>query len=161
MSTLLAKTVPVARPSFGEAEERAVVEVLRSGWVSQGPRVAEFERQFAQYVGAPEAIAVSSCTTALHLALVAAGIRLGDEVLCPSLSFIATANAIVYARAKPVFVDIDPITFNIDPKLVESAITPQTRALLVVHQIGLPCALREISEIASRHGLTVVEDAAC
>ncbi len=108
-----------------------------------------------------EAIAVSSCTTALHLALVAAGVRPGDEVLCPSLSFIATANAIVYAGAKPVFVDIEPFTFNIDPSRIESSITPRTKAILVVHQIGLPCALREISEIASRHGLIVVEDAAC
>jgi perosamine synthetase len=161
MTSVLTKTVPVARPSFGAAEERAVVDVLRSGWVSQGPRVAEFERQFAKYVGAREAIAVSSCTTALHLALVAAGVRPGDEVLCPSLSFVATANAIVYAGAKPVFVDIEPFTFNIDPSRVESSITPRTRAILVVHQIGLPCALREISEIASRHGLVVVEDAAC
>jgi dTDP-4-amino-4,6-dideoxygalactose transaminase len=161
MSATVSQTVPVARPSFGADEERAVVEVLRSGWVSQGPRVAEFERRFAQYVGAPEAIAVSSCTTALHLALVAAGIRPGDEVLCPSLSFIATANAIVYAGGKPVFVDIDPFTFNLDPDRVERSITPRTRAVLVVHQIGLPCALREISEVAARRGLVVIEDAAC
>jgi dTDP-4-amino-4,6-dideoxygalactose transaminase len=161
MSTVLTKTVPVARPSFGAAEERAVVDVLRSGWVSQGPRVAEFEQRFARYVGAREAVAVSSCTTALHLALIAAGVSPGDEVLCPSLSFVATANAIVYAGARPVFVDIDPVTFNIDPGQVEGAITGQTKAILVVHQIGLPCALREISEIASRHGLIVVEDAAC
>ena len=161
MSSVLAKTVPVARPSFGVGEERAVVEVLRSGWVSQGPCVAEFERRFAEYVGAREAIAVSSCTTALHLALVAAGVRPGEEVLCPSLSFIATANAIVYAGATPIFVDIEPFTFNIDPKRIESSITPRTKAILVVHQIGLPCALQEISEIASRHGLIVIEDAAC
>jgi perosamine synthetase len=161
MSVVVSKTVPVARPSFGAREERAVVEALRSGWVGQGPRVAEFERHFAQYLGAPEAVAVSSCTTALHLALVAAGIRPGDEVLCPSLSFIATANAIVYAGAKPVFVDIDPLTFNLDPDRIESAITGYTKAILAVHQIGLPCALNEISEIAARHGLIVIEDAAC
>ena len=161
MSTVLTKTVPVARPSFGAAEERAVVEVLRSGWVSQGPRVAEFERRFAEYVGAREAVAVSSCTTALHLALVAAGVRPGDEVLCPSLSFVATANAIVYAGTKPVFVDIDPFTFNLDPNRIESSITPRTKAILAVHQIGLPCALREISEVAVRRGLILVEDAAC
>jgi len=161
MSSVLAKTVPVARPSFGAAEERAVVDVLRSGWVSQGPRVAEFERRFAEYVGAQEAVAVSSCTTALHLALIAAGVRPGDDVLCPSLSFIATANAIVYAGANPVFVDIDQYSFNIDPSRIESSITQRTKAILVVHQIGLPCALREISEVASRHGLIVVEDAAC
>ena len=161
MTVVASKTVPVARPSFGAREERAVVEALRSGWVSQGPRVAEFERRFAQYVGAPEAVAVSSCTTALHLALVAAGIRPGDEVLCPSLSFIATANAIVYAGAKPVFVDIDPLTFNLDPGRIESAVTGRTKAILVVHQIGLPCALSEISEIAARRSLVVIEDAAC
>jgi perosamine synthetase len=161
MSVVASKTVPVARPSFGAREERAVVEALRSGWVSQGPRVAEFERRFAQYVGAAEAVAVSSCTTALHLALVAAGIRPGEEVLCPSLSFIATANAIVYAGAKPVFVDIDPFTFNLDPDRIESVITNRTKAILVVHQIGLPCALAEISEIGARHGLVIIEDAAC
>jgi perosamine synthetase len=155
------KTIPIARPSFGVKEEQAVLEVLRSGWVSQGPRVAEFERRFAEYVGAPHAVAVSSCTTALHLALLAAGVKPGDEVLCPSLSFIATANAIVYAGATPVFVDIDKSTYNIDPNCIESAITPRTKAILVVHQIGLPAPLADISEIACRHGLQVVEDAAC
>src|SRR5215472_16864985 len=98
-----AKTLPVAKPFFGREEEDAVLNVLRSGWVSQGPCVAEFERKFAEYVGAPYAVAVSSCTTALHLALLTAGVRPGDEVLCPSLSFIATANAIVYVGARPVF----------------------------------------------------------
>ena len=153
--------VPIARPSFGKPEEEAVIEVLRSGWVSQGPRVAEFERQFAEYVGAAHAVAVSSCTTALHLALVAAGVKPGDEVICPSLSFIATANAIVYAGASPVFVDIDRSTYNLDPSRVEEAITPQTRAILLVHQIGLPCPIDEIQAIASRRGLVLVEDAAC
>jgi perosamine synthetase len=161
MSSVLSRTVPVARPSFGPAEERAVLEVLRSGWVSQGRRVVEFERRFAEYVGAREAVAVSSCTTALHLALLVAGVKPGDEVLCPSLSFVATANAIVYAGAKPVFVDIDPFTYNIDPSRVEDSITPRTTAILVVHQIGLPCALGEICKIASHHDLLVIEDAAC
>ena len=160
-TTIQSKTIPIARPSFGVEEEQAVLDVLRSGWVSQGPRVAEFERKFAEYVGAPHAVAVSSCTTALHLALLAAGVKPGDEVLCPSLSFIATANAIVYAGAIPVFVDIDKATYNIDPNCIENAITPRTKAILVVHQIGLPAALAEISEIALRHGLQVVEDAAC
>jgi dTDP-4-amino-4,6-dideoxygalactose transaminase len=155
------KTIPVSRPSFGEAEEKAVIEVLRSGWVTQGPRVAEFESKFAEYVGAPHAVAVSSCTTALHLALVAAGIKAGDEVLCPSLSFIATANAIVHAGAVPAFVDVDESTYNMDPNCIEDAITPRTRAILVVHQIGLPAALEEINEIANRRGLLVIEDAAC
>jgi perosamine synthetase len=162
MSTAtLTKNIPVARPFIGREEEAAVLEVLRSGWVSQGPRVAEFERQFAQYVGAAHAIAVSSCTTGLHLALVAAGVKAGDEVLCPSLSFIATANAIRYAGATPIFVDVDPATYNLDPACIEAAITPRTKAILIVHQIGLPAAIAEISEIASRYGVAVIEDAAC
>lgn len=161
MNGISSKTIPVSRPAFGESEEAAVIEVLRSGWVTQGPRVAEFESKFAEYVGAPHAVAVSSCTTALHLALVAAGIKSGDEVLCPSLSFIATANAIVHAGAVPVFVDIDEATFNMDPNCIERAITPRTQAILVVHQIGLPAPLDEICDIANRHGLTVIEDAAC
>ncbi len=162
MSTVAAsKHIPVARPSFGEEEERALIAALRSGWVSQGPHVAEFERKFAEYVGAPHAVAVSSCTTALHLALLTAGVNSGDEVLCPSLSFIATANAIVYAGARPVFVDIEESTYNMAPAAMEDAITPRTRAVLVVHQIGLPAALDEIAEIATRRGLVVVEDAAC
>jgi dTDP-4-amino-4,6-dideoxygalactose transaminase len=157
----LTRIVPVARPSFGEAEEKAVLEALRSGWVSQGPKVGEFEKRFAAYVGAEHAVAVSSCTTALHLAMIAGGVKAGDEVLCPSLSFIATANCIVYAGATPVFVDIDETTFNIDPKKIEAAITPKTKAILAVHQIGLPAALVEIAEIAKRHNLLLIEDAAC
>lgn len=153
--------IPVARPYVGAEEEDAVVQVLRSGWLSQGQRVAEFEREFALYVGARHAVAVSSCTTALHLGFIAAGIGPGDEVLCPSLSFIATANSIRYVGATPIFVDIDPVTFNLDPARVEEAITPRTRAILLVHQIGLPAALAEISDIASRHNLLVLEDAAC
>jgi dTDP-4-amino-4,6-dideoxygalactose transaminase len=155
------RLIPVARPFLGADEEKAVVEVLRSGWISQGPRVAEFERRFAEYVSSPYAVAVSSCTTALHLALVAVGVRAGDEVLCPSLSFIASANAIIHAGANPVFVDIDKSTYNIDPQRIEMAITPRTKAILVVHQIGLPAALSEIGAIAQRYGLVVVEDAAC
>ena len=138
-----------------------MLAALRSGWVSQGPRVAEFESAFAEYVGARCAVAVSSCTTALHLALLAVGIEPGDEVLCPSLSFIATANAIMHAGALPVFVDVDGATYNIDPNCIERAITPRTRAILLVHQVGLPAALDEICEIARRHRLMVIEDAAC
>jgi perosamine synthetase len=160
-TTTPTRTIPVARPFIGLEEERAVLEVLRSGWISQGPRVAEFEKRFAEYVGAAHAVAVSSCTTALHLALLAAGVKPGDEVLCPSLSFIATANSIRYAGALPVFVDIDPATYNMDPQCIERAITPRTRAILVVHQVGLPSPVAEICEIASRNGLVVLEDAAC
>ena len=160
-TALQARKIPVARPSVGEDEEKALVAALRSGWVSQGPRVAEFESRFAEYVGAECAVAVSSCTTALHLALIAAGVKPGDEVLCPSLSFIATANAIVHAGASPAFVDVDCSTYNIDPFCVERAITPRTKAILLVHQVGLPAALTEILDIASRRGLRVIEDAAC
>jgi len=160
-TSVQSRTLPVARPSLGWREEMAVLEVLRSGWVSQGPRVAEFERAFAEYVGAAHAVAVSSCTTALHLALLVAGIEPGDEVLCPSLSFIATANAIVHAGGTPVFVDIDRNTYNLDASRIEDAITPRTKAILAVHQMGLPCALDEIRDIAIRRGLLVIEDAAC
>jgi perosamine synthetase len=155
------RVIPVARPFLGADEEKAVVDVLRSGWISQGPRVAEFEQRFAEYVGSPYAVAVSSCTTALHLALLAVGVKEGDEVLCPSLSFIATANAIIHTGATPVFVDIDESTYNIAPRRIEMSITPRTKAILVVHQIGLPAALSEIGVIAQRHGLVVLEDAAC
>jgi dTDP-4-amino-4,6-dideoxygalactose transaminase len=162
MSTVLStRNIPVAKPFLGAEEEAEVLRALRSGWVSQGPRVAEFEKQFAAYVGAAEAVAVSSCTTALHLALVSLGIGPGDEVICPSLSFIATANSIVHAGAKPVFADIDLQTFNIDPSRIGEAITPRTKAILVVHQIGLPVALEEIAEIAERNGVVLLEDAAC
>jgi perosamine synthetase len=155
------KQIPVAKPYVGREEEQAVAEVLRSGWLSQGPRVAEFEKAFSAYVGAPHSIAVSSCTTALHLAVLALGIGSGEEVICPSFSFIATANSIVHAGATPVFVDIDPNSYNLDPGKLEQAITPRTRAIMVVHQVGLPAALDEILAIAEKHGLAVIEDAAC
>jgi dTDP-4-amino-4,6-dideoxygalactose transaminase len=155
------RKIPVARPFFGAEEERAIVAALRSSWVSQGPRVAEFEQAFARYVGASQAIAVSSCTTALHLALIAAGVKQGDEVICPSLSFIATANCIRYAGAMPVFADIDPVSYNMDPNRVEDAITPRTTAILAVHQAGLPSPMKELAEIARRKGLVLLEDAAC
>ena len=161
MSTTRSATLPVARPSLGQAEEVAVLEVLRSGWVSQGPRVAAFEAAFAEYVGAAHAIAVSSCTTALHLAMLVADIKPGDEVLCPSLSYIATANGIVHAGGTPVFVDVDRSTYNLDPSRLEEAITPRTKAILAVHQVGLSSALEEICDIANRRGLLVIEDAAC
>jgi perosamine synthetase len=153
--------IPVARPVTGEEEAEAVRRPLLSGWVTQGPEVAAFEREFAAYVGAPHAVAVSNCTTALHLALRAVGVRDGDEVISVSHSFIATANAVRYLGAVPVFVDIDPDTFNMLPELIEAAITPRTRAVLCVHQVGMPCDLPAIVAIARRHALPVVEDAAC
>ena len=154
-------SIPVARPSIGEGEELAVLEVLRSGWITQGPRVAEFERAFSAYIGCRHAIAVSSCTTALQLALLAQGVGPGDEVICPSLSFIATANSIASTGATPIFADIDPETYNIDPQQVEGLITERTRAILVVHQIGLAADMNTLSAIAQRHDLPIVEDAAC
>ncbi|GGA60052.1 aminotransferase DegT [Edaphobacter acidisoli] len=154
-------TIPVARPFVGAEEEQAVIEVLRSGWVTQGPRVAEFEQKFSSYVGCKHAVGVSSCTTALHLALIALNIGAGDEVICPSLSFIATANSIAYVGATPVFGDIDLATYNLDPHCIEALITPRTKALLVVHQIGLPAEMNALAQIAQKHHLAIIEDAAC
>jgi dTDP-4-amino-4,6-dideoxygalactose transaminase len=158
---VVAIMVPVARPWMGEPEAAAARRAILSGWVTQGPEVAAFEREFADAVGAPHACAVSSCTTALHLALVAAGVASGDEVVTVSHSFIATANAIRYCGATPVFVDVDLATFNIDPALVEAAIGPRTRAILAVHQLGMPCDLRALTAIAAHYRLPLVEDAAC
>ncbi|MFZ1545786.1 MAG: aminotransferase class I/II-fold pyridoxal phosphate-dependent enzyme [Candidatus Nitrotoga sp.] len=154
-------SIPIARPESDEREAGAVCRVLASGWWTQGPEVEAFEREFAAYVGVPHACAVSSGTTALHLALLVAGVEPGDEVITVSHSFIATASAIRYCGALPVFVDIDPATFNIDPRLIEAAITPRTRAIVCVHQIGMPCDLAAILPLAHRHGLTLIEDAAC
>ncbi|MDD5580539.1 MAG: DegT/DnrJ/EryC1/StrS family aminotransferase [Methylobacter sp.] len=153
--------IPITKPMLGENEAEAARRVILSGWTSQGPEVAAFEREFAEYVGAPYACAVSSCTTALHLALLAIGVQPGDEVITVSHSYIATANVIRYCGATPVFVDIEPDTFNLDPKQLEKAVTDRTRAILCVHQIGMPCDLAAILEIARRHSVPVVEDAAC
>jgi dTDP-4-amino-4,6-dideoxygalactose transaminase len=153
--------VPVARPLLGQEEVSAAGRAILSGWVTQGPEVAAFEREFAAFVNAPHACAVSSGTTALHLALLAVGVRPGDEVITVSHSYIATANSIRYCRAVPVFVDIDPGTFNLDPRKIEPAISQRTRAILCVHQMGMPCDLNAILEIAREHELRVVEDAAC
>lgn len=161
LSTPVAATIPVARPYIGVEEEQAVVDVLRSGWVTQGPRVAEFEARFSKYIGCDYAVAVSSCTTALHLALLAVGVGPGDEVICPSLSFIATANAIAYTGATPIFSDIDLATYNLDPRRIEEVISPRTKAILVVHQVGLPAEMNEILAVAVKHRLVVIEDAAC
>lgn len=153
--------VPVARPNLGPEEVAAAERAILSGWVTQGPEVAALEREFAEYVGAEHACAVSSGTTALHLALLAVGVRAGDEVITVSHSYIATANSIRYCGAKPVFVDIDPETFNINPRRIEEAISNRTRAILCVHQMGMPCDLAGVLEIANQHNIAVVEDAAC
>ena len=156
-----ATTIPVARPLLDEREAEAARRVILSGWVTQGPEVAAFEREFAEAVGARHGCAVSSCTTALHLALAACGVSSGDEVVTVSHSFIATSNAIRYCGATPVFVDIQRETYNIDPSLVEAAIGPRTKAILAVHQLGMPCDLAAIAEIGKRRSIPVVEDAAC
>jgi len=153
--------VPVARPLLGREEVSAAERAILSGWITQGPEVAAFEQEFAAFVGAPHACAVSSGTTALHLALLAAGVRPGDEVITVSHSYIATANSIRYCGARPVFVEIEPSTFNIDPTRIGQAITKQTRAILCVHQMGMPCDLGTIVEISRSNKLAVVEDAAC
>ena len=153
--------VPITTPDLGSAEAEAAARVIRSGWLTQGPEVALFEQEFAAAVGARHACAVSNCTTALHLALLAAGVSAGDEVITVSHSYIATANAVRYCGARPVFVDVQPGTGNIDPVLVDRAVTPHTRAILCVHQIGLPCDLRRVIAAGRRHALPVIEDAAC
>jgi dTDP-4-amino-4,6-dideoxygalactose transaminase len=152
--------IPITRLNVGEEEAIAAAETVRSGWLTAGRRGQEFEQAVADYVGARHGVAVNSCTTGLHLALIAAGVKPSDEVICPSFSFIATANSILYAGATPVFVDINPLTFNMNPDLIEAAITDRTTAIMPVSQIGLAADLPVITEIAARHGLKVVEDAA-
>ncbi|TLM73891.1 DegT/DnrJ/EryC1/StrS aminotransferase family protein [Pseudarthrobacter sp. NamB4] len=149
------------KPWLGQEEARALAEVVFSGCVTQGPKVKEFEDKFAAAQGARFAVATSSCTTALHLALVVAGIGPGDDVIVPSLSFIATANAVTYVGARPVFCDIDPITGNLTAETIHAALTLDTRAVIAVDQGGVPVDLDPIRRLCDRHGITVIEDAAC
>ncbi len=153
--------IPISKPYFGEEEKLAVQEPLETGWVVQGPKVAQFERLFAEYTGARFAVATTSCTTALHLALVASGIGPGDEVIVPAFTWVATANVVEMQGARPVFVDIELDTFNIDAALIEQVITPRTRVILPVSLFGVSAPLGSILDIASRHGLLVIEDDAC
>ena len=153
--------IPITKPDLGEEEIHLVAQVIDSGWVSQGPKVAEFEEIFAHYVGSRYAVATTSCTTALHAALSVSSIGPGDEVILPSLSFIATANSVLYCGAKPVFVDVDPETCNIDAAKIENAVTTKTRAIMPVHQMGMPADLDSIKAIAKKKNLLIIEDAAC
>lgn len=151
--------IPLAKPLLGDAEAEAVLAVLRSGQLAQGRVVAEFEERFAELCGAPHAVATTSGTTALHVALLAHGIGPGDEVITTAFSFVASANVALYVGARPVFADIDPETLNLDPDAVEAQITPRTRAVIAVHLYGNPAALDRLREICDRHGLVLIEDA--
>jgi len=153
------KTIPVAAPQMGEEEKAAVMAVLESGRLAQGPVVEAFEREFARWCGVEHAVAVNSGTAALHLVMLAHGIKEGDEVITSPFTFVASANAALFAGARPVFVDIEPLTFCLDPERVEAAITPRTRAIMPVDLYGHPAAIPELREIADRHGLLLIEDA--
>lgn len=159
MNTL--KKIPLAKPFLSHEEAQLAYDTILTNWVTQGPRVAEFEEKFASYVGSRYAVALSNCTTALHLSMIVAGITVGDEVICPSMSYIATANSIVYVGAIPVFAEVNPETYNIDPEDVVKRITPKTKAILIVHQIGLPADIDAFKKICEEHKLVLIEDAAC
>ncbi len=151
--------IPIAKPQMGAEEKQAVLEVLDSGMIAQGPRVKAFEEAFAAMCGVEHAVATSSGTTALHVALLAHGIGPGDEVITSAFTFIASANSILFTGAKPVFVDIDPVTFNLDPAQIEAALTPRTKAIMPVHLFGLACDMEPIMALAAEHGLAIIEDA--
>ncbi|MFA5772373.1 MAG: DegT/DnrJ/EryC1/StrS family aminotransferase [Thermoplasmata archaeon] len=151
--------IPIAKPILGDEEKKAIASVLESGMLAQGPKVKEFEEKFSKYIGTKYAIATNNGTTALHLGLLAAGVKQGDEVITTPFSFIATATTIIFCGAKPVFVDIDPGTFNIDASKIENAITPKTKAIMPVHLYGLPAEMDRIMEIAKKHDLAIIEDA--
>lgn len=151
--------ISIAKPLIEDAEKQAVLEVLDSGMIAQGPRVKAFEEAFAEMCGVEHAVATSSGTTALHVALLANGIAAGDEVITSPFTFIASANSVLFTGARPIFVDIDPVTFNIDPAQIEAAITPRTKAILPVHLFGLLADMDVIMDIAERHDLVVIEDA--
>lgn len=152
--------IPVAKPYLDSQEAQYAYDTILTGWVTQGPKVAEFEEKFATYTGAKYAVAVSNCTTALHLAMIVAGVQAGDEVICPSLSYIATANCIRYVGAKAVFAEVNT-EYNLDIEDVKRKITPQTKAILIVHQIGMPADIDEFQALCKEKNLVLIEDAAC
>jgi len=153
--------IPIAKPYLTKKEAKAAYNTILTGWITQGPRVAEFEQKFAAYTGAKYAVAVSNCTTALHLAMIVAGVGPDDEVICPSMSYIATANAIKYVGAKPVFAEINPANYNLDVEDTAKKITDKTKAILLVHQIGMPADIDAFKDLAAKHNLKLIEDAAC
>lgn len=152
--------IPLSRPTLGEEEEQAVLQAMRSGWLTSGHKIHAFEQDFALAVGAKEAVAVSSCTSAIHLCLVEAGLKPGDEVITPPITWVSTINTLLHSGIKPVFVDVDPITFNINPQLIEGKITERTKAIIPVDLGGHPCELDEIKKIAEKYHLSLIEDAA-
>jgi len=153
--------IPIAKPYLTADEAQAAYDTILTGWITQGPKVAEFEKKFAEYTGAKFAVAVSNCTTALHLAMIVAGVKEGDEVICPSMSYVATANSIKYVGAKPVFAEVNPSTYNLDVVDTERKITSKTKAILLVHQIGMPADIDAFQRLADKYKLKLIEDAAC
>lgn len=153
--------IPIAKPYLNQDEAQAAYDTILTGWITQGKKVAELEEKFAVYTGAPYAVALSNCTTALHLAMIVAGVKAGDEVICPSMSYVATANSIRYVGAIPVFAEVNPRTYNLDVEDVERRIGPRTKAILIVHQIGMPAEIDAFKALCQKHNLELIEDAAC
>jgi perosamine synthetase len=153
--------IPIAKPYLSSDEAQAAYDTILSGWITQGPKVQEFEEKFALYTKAKYAVAVSNCTTALHLSIIVAGIGIGDEVICPSMSYIATANSIKYVGAIPVFAEVKGDNYNLDPIDVEKRITGKTKAILIVHQVGMPADIDTFTAICKKYDLKLIEDAAC
>jgi perosamine synthetase len=153
--------IPLAKPYLDKEDAQNAYDTILTGWVTQGPRVQEFEEKFANYVGSKYAVALSNCTTALHLAMIVAGVKEGDEVICPSMSYVATANSIRYVGAKVVFAEVNPTTYNIDVDDVRKKITSKTKAILIVHQIGMPADIDAFKDLCNEKNLVLIEDAAC